>query len=244
MNKTQINKVIIINKLLIKQFGILKRNKKLPDPVEMTIGTILSQNTNDKNSYKAYSNLKNKFKTWNAIKDASLPAIEKEIRIAGLGKQKSAAIKNFLTSLQKENGKISLENIKDINNLSAIKKLTSYKGIGVKTASCVLLFSLDRDVCPVDTHLFRTINRLGVVSAANRDKTFYMLNENFPPKIAHSFHTNLIRLGREICTPKNPSCGICPLLNICQFEEKLFSNKKPADKKNFMLLDNIRTSVK
>jgi len=239
MNKTQINKIKKINKLLINQFGIPQRNKKLPDPVEMTIGTILSQNTNDNNSYKAYSKLKNKFKTWELLKDASLTAIEKEIRIAGLGKQKSAAIKNFLTSLQKENGKISLENIKTIDNLSAIKQLTSYKGIGVKTASCVLLFSLDRDVCPVDTHLFRTVNRLGVVTASNRDKTFFLLNENFPPNIAHSFHTNLIRLGREICTPKNPSCGICPLQNECQFEEKILTNKKSSIKKNFMLLDNI-----
>jgi len=140
MNKAQINKVKKINKLLIKQYGIPQRNKRLPDPVEMTIGTILSQNTNDKNSYRAYNNLKNKFKTWEAIKDANLSLIEKEIRTAGLGKQKSAAIKNFLTSLQKENGKITLENIKVIDNLSAIKQLTSYKGIGVKTASCVLLF--------------------------------------------------------------------------------------------------------
>ncbi len=241
MDKIQINKVIKINKLLINYFGIPKRNKKLPDPVEMTIGTILSQNTNDNNSYKAYNNLKNKFQTWEAIKDASLFAIEKEIKIAGLGKQKSAAIKNFLTSLYKENGNISLENIRTIDNLSAIKQLTSFKGIGVKTASCVLLFSLDRDVCPVDTHLFRTVNRLGVVSAANRDKTFFLLNENFPPKIAHSFHTNLIRLGREICTPKNPSCGICPLQKVCRFEGKLLENKRAANKKSFMLLDNIKS---
>jgi len=240
LNKNQINKVININKLLIQLYGIPKRNKKLPNPVEMTIGTILSQNTNDNNSFKAYKNLKSKFKTWEEIKDASLTAIESEIRVAGLGKQKSAAIKNFLISLQRDNGKISLENIREMDNLSAIKQLTSYKGIGVKTASCVLLFALDRDVCPVDTHLYRTVNRLRIISASNRDKTFFLLNDNFPKNIAHSFHTNLIRLGREICTPKNPSCGICPLEKICLFDDKNIAKKISAKRKNFMLLDNIQ----
>ncbi len=240
MNKNQINKVININKLLIQLYGIPKRNKKLPNPVEMTIGTILSQNTNDNNSFKAYKNLKSKFKTWEEIKDASLTAIESEIRVAGLGKQKSAAIKNFLISLQRDNGKISLENIREMDNLSAIKQLTTYKGIGVKTASCVLLFALDRDVCPVDTHLYRTVNRLRIISASNRDKTFFLLNDNFPKNIAHSFHTNLIRLGREICTPKNPSCGICPLEKICLFDDKNIAKKISAKRKNFMLLDNIQ----
>jgi len=239
LNKAQINKVKNVNSLLIDYFGVPKRNSILPDPVEMTIGTILSQNTNDNNSYKAYNNLKQKFKTWEAIKDASLSEIENEIKIAGLGKQKSAAIKNFLTSLNKENGEISLEQIKFLDSLTAITKLTSYKGIGVKTASCVLLFALDRDVCPVDTHLFRTVNRLGIVSATNRDKTFFLLNDNFPPKIAHSFHTNLIRLGREICKPKNPSCGICPIEKLCTFDEKILDNKKAVKSKSFMLLDNI-----
>lgn len=240
MNKVQINKVKKVNELLIQNYGIPKRNKKLPDPVEMTIGTILSQNTNDNNSFKAYNNLKSKFKTWEEIKDASLEAIEKEIRIAGLGKQKSTAIKNFLISLERDTGKISLENLRETDNLSAIKQLTSYKGIGVKTASCVLLFALNRDVCPVDTHLFRTVNRLGIVSASSRDKTFFMLNDNFPPKIAHSFHTNLIRLGREICTPKNPSCGICPLIKLCEYEDQNTSNRKTTKRENFMLLDNIK----
>jgi len=99
---------------------------------------------------------------------------------------------------------------------------------------------LDRDVCPVDTHLFRTVNRLRIISASNRDKTFFLLNDNFPKNIAHSFHTNLIRLGREICTPKNPSCGICPLEKICLFDDKNIAKKISAKRKNFMLLDNIQ----
>ena len=121
----------------------------------------------------------------------------------------------------------------------AIAELTHYNGVGVKTASCVLLFAMDRNICPVDTHVHRTVNRIGIVQANTPDKTFLKLNENFPPEIAHSFHTNLIRLGREICKPKSPSCGACPLNKICDYEEKDLQIKKLHKKNDFMLLDNV-----
>ena len=117
--------------------------------------------------------------------------------------------------------------------------MTNFGGVGVKTASCVLLFALNRNVCPVDTHVHRTVNRIGIVSEKTPDKTFFTLNNNFPDKIAHSFHTNLIRLGREICKPTNPSCGICPLLKICGYPHKNFEMKKEGLKRDFMLLDNV-----
>ncbi len=228
-----------VNSLLLKKFGKPYRNEKLPDPVDLLIATILSQNTNDNNSYKAYQNLKKKFPDWKMLLGVSASEIEKEIKIAGLGKQKSNAIKNFIESLYKENKSLKLDTLKNKENISAIKKLTEYKGIGVKTASCVLLFAFDKDVCPVDTHVHRTVNRLGIVQASTPDKTFFLLNEKFPEGIAHSFHTNLIRLGREICKPKNPACGICPLNKICKYEEKIFENSRKNENRSFMLLDNV-----
>jgi len=230
-----INKV---NNLLIKKFGIPPRNKKLPDPLDMLIATILSQNTNDNNSYKAYQNLKSRYKSWNELVNVKRVTIESVIRVAGLARQKSEAIKNLLDSL-KRSGNISIDFVKQLDDHTAIERLTSYKGIGVKTASCVLLFALDRNVCPVDTHVHRTTNRIGIVSEKNPDKTFFALNNNFPDKIAHSFHTNLIRLGREICTPTKPGCGICPLLQVCKYSNKNFDQKKEGSKRDFMLLDNV-----
>jgi len=230
--------IIKCNSLLIKHFGIPPRNKKLPNPLDMLIATILSQNTNDNNSYKAYQNLKSHYKSWNELANEKRVTIEKVIRVAGLAKQKSAAIKNLIDSLNRS-GNISIDFVKQLDDHSAIEQLTSYKGIGVKTASCVLLFSLDRNICPVDTHVHRTTNRIGIVSEKTPDKTFFVLNHNFPDKIAHSFHTNLIRLGREICTPTKPRCGICPLLKICNYPDKNFDHKKAGSKRDFMLLDNV-----
>lgn len=233
--------IIKVNKLLIDKFGIPPKNKSLPDPVDMLIATILSQNTNDNNSYKAFKNLKEKYPTWEEAAGAKRSSIESVIKVAGLGKQKSAAIKNFLTDVQSKQKKISLDYLKNLDENSAIEELINYNGVGVKTASCVLLFSMNRNICPVDTHVHRTVNRIGIVSGKTPDKTFMLLNENFPLKIAHSFHTNLIRLGREICKPKNPSCGICPLKKICKYEEKDLQIKKMHKKNDFMLLDNINT---
>ncbi|MDZ7623058.1 MAG: hypothetical protein U5J96_01235 [Ignavibacteriaceae bacterium] len=146
-------KIEKINKLLINHFGIPFRPKKLPNPVDALIATILSQNTNDNNSYKAYLNLKRKYKSVDELAEAPRHEIEKTIKVAGLGKQKSAAIKAFLSSLQKRNGKVNLRYIKKMNDEDILTELTSIKGVGVKTASCVLLFSLDRNICPVDTHV-------------------------------------------------------------------------------------------
>jgi endonuclease-3 len=205
----------------------------------MIIATILSQNTNDRNSYKAYKNLKEKYPRWELL--ASMPAasIEKTIRVAGLGKQKSAGIKNLVKTLIKEKGTASLKYLSGMTDEEILDELTKYPGVGVKTAACVLLFSMDRNICPVDTHVHRTLNRIGVVTTNSPDKTFVIVNKHIPQGIAHSFHTNLIRLGREICRPGLPYCSICPLKRICLYKEK---NLLPPPKNYsipFMLLDNV-----
>lgn len=224
--------------MLIKHFGIPPRNKKLPDPLDMLIATILSQNTNDNNSYKAYLNLKSRYKSWSELVNEKRVAIENIIRVAGLAKQKSRTIKILLKELNKSSS-MDLEFLKHLDNNRAIEQLSNFDGIGVKTASCVLLFALDRNICPVDTHVHRTTNRIGIVSEKTPDKTFFALNKNFPERIAHSFHTNLIRLGREICKPTNPNCGICPLNKICRYPDKNFDLRKEVSKRDFMLLDNV-----
>ena len=119
--------------------------------------------------------------------------------------------------------------------------LTKFSGVGVKTASCVLLFALDRNVCPVDTHVHRTLNRIGIVKTTSPDKTFLKINKDFPEAIAHQFHTNLIRLGREICKAQNPNCLICPLIKICKYDNKNLVKTSEYKKNDFMLLDNVNS---
>lgn len=235
--KKQIEK---INRLLITHFGIPERQKELPDPLDIIIGTILSQNTNDKNSYKAFLNLKKNIKSWEDVITMRTSQLEKLIKVAGLGKQKSKAIKNLLTNLKKENGKLSLSYLKKKKDEEVLEELTSHKGIGVKTASCVLLFAFDRNVCPVDTHVHRILNRIGLVKTSSPEKTFNEIKNRLPEGTAHSFHTNLLRLGREYCTPTNPKCYNCMIETFCNYQQKNFEVKKAIKQNNFFLLDSIK----
>lgn len=232
-------KIKKINQLLINHFGIPPKAKKLPDPLDTIIGTILSQNTNDSNSYKAYRNLKDNFKNWDELASLKPVQIENYIAVAGLGKQKSKAIFELLQSLKKKQKRLTLNHIKRNTNEQILEELTTYNGVGVKTASCVLLFSLDRNVCPVDTHVHRTLNRIGLVNTRNPEKTFHQILDKIPDGTAHSFHTNLIRLGREFCKPALPNCSVCPLENICKYEYKTVESRKAYKTNNFMLLDNL-----
>ena len=232
-------KIEKINYLLIDYFGVPQKAKKNPTPLDAIIGTILSQNTNDKNSYQAYRNLKDSFSDWDKLAELKALQIEKHIEVAGLGKQKSKAIYELLQSLKKKEKSVSLDHIKTKNDTEILEELTSYNGVGVKTASCVLLFSLGRNVCPVDTHVHRTLNRIGLVETNTPEKTFYEILNKVPDKTAHSFHTNLIRLGREICKPANPNCSVCPLLKVCKFDHKSLTTKIKNKTISFMLLDNL-----
>ncbi len=205
----------------------------------MLIATILSQNTNDRNSYQAYTNLKSKFTRWDKVTDSRQIEIENCIRIGGLAKQKARTIKFLLKQLQLQK-KMNLNFLSDLTIDDAISELTRFKGVGVKTASCVLLFSLGRNVCPVDTHVHRTLNRIGVVKTNDPTKTFEVINKNLPEGIAYAFHTNLIKLGRDICRSSKPVCSICPLLKVCGFKNKnLTPPKKNMNSNHFLLLDNV-----
>lgn len=229
-----------INLKLINFFGQPKKDK-LSNPLDILIATILSQNTNDKNSFQAYFNLKNNFNNWEELGSEKLSKIIKLIRIAGLGNQKARVIKNLIKRLKQENGHASLDKLRLLDEQEAIKYLTSFKGVGLKTAACVLLFSLNRNVCPVDTHIHRILNRLGIVNQKDRNKTFYDLHEILPNGIAYELHTNLILLGRSICTSNKPKCNECPLIDLCNYKKKnLNSNKNQKNPINsFLLLDNI-----
>ena len=229
-----------IDSLLREYYGIPKRSELLQDPLDVLIGTILSQNTNDKNSWRAYRNLKDGYSSWEEVRQLDRITLEQEIKVAGLGRQKSAAILEVLNDLYEKKGTLNLDHTHLMGDLEILEELTSYKGVGVKTASCVLLFSLRRNVCPVDTHVNRIVNRVGLVASNQPEKTFNTLFGKIPEGLAHSFHSNLILLGREFCKPTNPDCSNCPLLQVCGYNGKnLSGDAKKYPHNNFLLLDNL-----
>lgn len=212
----------------------------------MLIATILSQNTNDKNSHRAYTRLRKKYRRWEDVAKASIRGIISAIRAGGMANQKSVFIRGTLRQVKERFGVYDLSGLKKMKSDEVIEVLTTINGVGVKTASCVLLFSMGRDVFPVDTHVHRLCSRLGLApGCATPEKTFWFMQDIFPKGRGYSFHTNLIRFGRRVCRSNNPACDLCPLYAECVYEGKKkvpHRGGKSASNHDFMLLDNVRVT--
>lgn len=208
----------------------------------MLVATILSQNTNDKNSHRAFMKLRERFPRWEDAASAQTGSIRSAIKSGGMANQKSKRIKETLAAVKARYGVYDLSALGKKSDDKVIEELTSLKGVGFKTASCVLLFSLGRDVFPVDTHVHRICNRLGLVKTKTPEKTYESMKNIFPKGRGYAFHTNLIRFGRRICRSANPLCGICPLFHECTFSGKKRQRRTRAASRadhDFMLLDNV-----
>jgi endonuclease-3 len=236
------NKISQIISLLQKEFPGTNPKPSKANPLDMLIATMLSQNTTDKTSYRAFENLKRDFLSWDEVMNSPLNKIRNAIRVCGLTNQKSKSIKHMLKQMKSKYGKLSLNFIKKLNDDDIYKELLQYKGVGVKTISCVLAFGLGRDVFPVDTHVHRVTNRLGITSSKSPDKTFHDLSNKIPNGQKFIFHTLLIRFGRKICKAVRPLCGKCILYDLCEFKEKekfaMVSNQIPREN-NFIVLEHI-----
>ena len=210
-------KVEIISEVLEGIFGVPTR-EGTEDVLECLILTILSQNTTDVSRDKGYAMLKERFPTWENVLHADVKAVEAAIRIVGLGEQKSRTIKNFLTWLKAEHGKLSLEFIHNMGTEEALAFLCQHKGIGIKTASVTLSFACGREVFPVDTHILRISKRLGLVPPnCSAEKAHQLLPPIVPAGKAYPFHINLIYFGRKICNARKPLCERCALTQVCLY---------------------------
>ncbi len=186
------------------------------DPLEELVLTILSQSTTDRNRDRAWDALRDRYPAWNAVRRAPRAELETTIRIAGLATQKAAAIHTALERLQSEVGSPSLDHLTEMSDDDALAYLSSFKGVGIKTAACVLCFALGRSVLPVDTHVYRIAIRLGwVPPGATPAATHRVLNQHVPEGIRFALHIHLIELGRDLCTARRPSCERCPLADTC-----------------------------
>jgi len=186
------------------------------DVVASLVGTILSQNTSDVNSGRAFRGLRERFPTWSEVAHARASSIESAIRSGGLARTKSVRIHAILREIERRTGSIDLSFLADRPTEDVLEYLMAFDGVGRKTAACVALFELGRDVVPVDTHVHRVVSRLGVVGRPRTPEvTFDRLREVAPAGRALSLHVNLIGLGREICGPRSPGCDRCPINGRC-----------------------------
>lgn len=218
-DKRQKLKYVIQN--LEAAYGI-PSNTRHDDPLDELIGTILSQSTTNVNSDRAFASLKKRFPNWELARRARPSSIATAIKSGGLANVKSVVIKNILNEILTRHGNLELSFLKTIPVEEARQFLVLLKGVGPKTAACVLLFSCHRDVFPMDTHIFRITRRLGLLPEKISDEQAHKLMETLiPPKKHYSLHINLIVHGRKVCLPRNPKCGECALIEQCDYGQSL-----------------------
>ncbi len=144
--------------------------------------------------------------------------------MAGLANQKGPNIQAALRRIWEERGEIDLEWLRELPVEEAREWLLSFKGVGRKTAAIVLLFSLGRPAFPVDTHIYRVSGRIGLRPLGlDVENTHKYLEAAADPADYYALHLNLIRLGREICQARKPACFRCPLVDMCQYPDKVLS---------------------
>ncbi len=186
--------------------------------LDCLIRCILSQNTTDLTSSRAWLSLKGRYRDWPSAAVAPAESIEEAIREGGLARSKSRRIKAILQQLGRRKVKYSLEFLRRKSDEDAFRYLTGMDGVGPKTAAVVLLFALGRDILPVDTHIDRLCRRLGLAGeAATAEDVFEIMKPLVPPGAAHRLHLNMIRFAKERCRKRKPLCGECPLARQCLY---------------------------
>lgn len=191
--------------------------------LDSLVGTILSQNTTDTNSRRAFASLKARFPTWEMVYEADPKAVEEAIRCGGLAEIKTSRILNILKTLDRERGKLCLEYVRELSTDEIKLELSRFKGVGPKTIACVLMFHLQQNEFPVDTHVFRITKMLGWVPAkADREKAYLHLNHRIPSHLKFDLHCLLVTHGKRCprCAKggrtQRPADGPCPLVNLNQ----------------------------
>jgi len=207
--------VRLAHRRLAKRFGPLDPPLRR-DPIEELVLTVLSQNTSDVNRDRAFAALRARFPTWDALASARVDDVAEAIRPGGLSQVKAPRILAILREIRDRDGSLDLAWFADASDEEIAAYLVSLPGVGPKTAACVLAFSLERPVIPVDTHVHRAAGRLGwIPPKTDANRAHEILAEVVPPKLRVSMHVGLIRLGREVCKPARPRCEDCPLNDLC-----------------------------
>ncbi|MBZ0089028.1 MAG: hypothetical protein K8H90_01485, partial [Thermoanaerobaculia bacterium] len=188
------------------------------DPLDEAIYIILSFQTDLARFRSTWSKLRAAYPSWDALECASARDVAHVLRDGGLHKQKTRTIRRLLVEVRKVAGEHSLDLLRGMSNEDAERVLTRLPGLSWKAARCVLLYSLGRDVLPIDSNTFRILKRTGVLSrrAVYRRRSLHdAIQAAAPAPRRRALHVNLVVHGQRTCLPRAPQCACCPLNAGC-----------------------------
>jgi endonuclease-3 len=207
-----------IHSILERQYGQKRPPRAHRNPLDELVRTILSQNTTDTNSLRAFQILRQVMPTWEDVHRASVRKVAEAINPGGLANLKAAHIKAVLDRIYREQRHFDLSFLRDLPVDEVRAYLSRFEGIGPKTVACVLLFALGKPAFPVDTHVHRVTTRLGILNGkVTREKAQTVLESIVPPTLFYALHMNLIEHGRTTCRASRPLCHTCPLARLCAY---------------------------
>ena len=194
------------------------------DLFKTLVATIITQNTSERNSFRAWRRLTGRVSVDpETIAGLSLEELAELIRPAGLQYQKARAIKGLAELILREYGG-DASRILELPLEEARRKLTSIPGIGWKTVD-VVLSMYGKPTIGVDTHISRVAVRLGFTDTRSYERVRRRLMELYEPNQYHRVHLLFILLGRRYCRARNPRCNECPVRRYCRFAEERLKNR-------------------
>ena len=186
------------------------------DPLDDLVFVVLSRMTQETKYVRTYRGLRAALPTWGAVRDAPPDALRELLRDAGLAPTKARDIQAILREIEQREGGLDLGRLRTLDDTAVEVYLTSLPGVARKTARCVMLYALGRDVCPVDTHVWRVMRRLGYApEQAWSELRARQLEERLPAGIRGSLHVTLVAHGRAACRARWPRCDTCVLADVC-----------------------------
>ncbi len=186
------------------------------DPLSEVVFILLSTQTREQEYRRTFSVLWSRYRSWERVRCVPPGEIEDLIRFGGFARRKVALLQAVLNEIRADRGRTSLRFLRKLSDEDALDYLLGLPGVGLKTAKCVLMYSLGRDALPVDTHVWRISQRLGWVEGGKHpdDWRSLALESRVPPALRRSLHVTMVAHGRAVCRAA-PRCASCVLLFRC-----------------------------
>jgi endonuclease III len=207
-----------VTKRLTDLYGELPFSSK--DPMGQLVDILLSHRTRDEQTAAAWENLLRRFGSWEGVRDAPTAEVEETIANVNWPEVKAPRQQKIMREITEERGSLNLDFLCDLSLADASAWLNRFDGVGPKTTACVLLFSCQMPILPVDVHVHRVSGRLGLIGKKVSAEAAHTLLQALLPQDARSiynFHKALLRHGQRICVYEHPRCNKCPLTDLCYY---------------------------
>lgn len=201
-------------RLLARRYGNPRHGNKR-DPLDELVYIILSTRTGEAVFRGIYRDLKKAFSFWDEVQGRRIGEFHRILAPGGLSSLKSYELLGVFSALRREFGRATLAPLRAMSDDEAERFLTGLPGVGKKVAKCVLMYSLDRQVLPVDVHTHRVAARLGFAAKRRPDTSQDLIEAQVPAPLRYGFHVNAVAHGRTVCLPRKPMCGACVLREWC-----------------------------